>query len=274
LFSDSHCEVKGLTFEDLQRFENVREITGYLAFEGMPTNGKDLCAFRNLRRIRGKVLKDNMFSLMVYTVSPSLRELCFNSLERIDKGDVYIHSNKYLCTSKIKRALLRMLKDSKEQRVIHDKNGKKCNMSDPCHSSCDDSKGCWGPNPTQCIKCLHYSDSTNEDGLYTKAWITDTLPGYNVTTCVKQCDTSKGVFAHEESKECRPCHEECYATCDGPAASDCTSIPDKETGELRLCKNFRLVNNDTCVDACPDSYYKEDKTCLACSSNCVGLSFM
>ena len=43
---------------------------------------------RNLRRIRGKVLKGGQFSLMVYTKSESLRELCFNSLERIDQGSV------------------------------------------------------------------------------------------------------------------------------------------------------------------------------------------
>ena len=68
--------------------------------------------------------------------------------------------------------------------------------TDPCDKHCDESKGCWGPSSTQCVECRDYSDNTDENGSYTEAWITDDngdiWPGYNVTTCVQECNASKG----------------------------------------------------------------------------------
>ena len=44
VFRDAFCAVNPTAFEELDRFQNVREITGYLDIEEWP--GTDLCIFK------------------------------------------------------------------------------------------------------------------------------------------------------------------------------------------------------------------------------------
>lgn len=71
-----------------------------------------------------------------------------------------------------------------------------CLLTAPCSSNCDSSYGCWGSLSEQCGRCRNYTDLTNANGKVVPEWIVDdngnTYPGNNVSTCVEECDFSKG----------------------------------------------------------------------------------
>nr|XP_018671332.1 epidermal growth factor receptor isoform X4 [Ciona intestinalis] len=293
---DSYCSIGKLNnLEMLSVFENVKEITGYLAFDEWRMH--DLCLFKNLKKIRGKELKSELYSLYVYTNDKSLRELCLNSLENIYDGGVFLSNEVKLCFTNtinwpglfnqghnyvannkppsscggvlvVRNPRLghtdtitweNIFSDSGNQNTMILRNQKEV----PCHTMCDQSQGCWGRDATNCVRCQYYTDYTDVNGQLTPAWVTDqttglAVPGYNTTTCVEQCNQEKGVYASSDMR-CLPCDSECLSTCNGPTSYNCTSG----------CQNFKL--NSQCVPSCPLNYYIGlNKTCSACSPNCVG----
>nr|CAB3241376.1 EGFR1 epidermal growth factor receptor precursor [Phallusia mammillata] len=254
LNGDSYCNVSKVSYEKIfDVFQNVEEITGYLTVEFWEWG--DLCVFKNLKRIRGKQLKGQRFALTVYTDQPQLKQLCFNSLEQIDNGDVTFNHNRRLCLLDTVHWSDIFLHSSQDFNHV----GKMRCKNVACHKTCVD--GCWGPAATQCRKCLDYTDKTDASGQFTPKFVPDPqtghdMPGYNVTTCVKECNISKGVYPSTD-KQCIPCHEECLKTCHGKSEYNCTK-----------CKNYNL--DGKCVSQCPITHFTgPNKTCIACSGSCI-----
>ncbi|XP_076823568.1 epidermal growth factor receptor-like isoform X3 [Clavelina lepadiformis] len=255
--SDVYCEYPALgDLRKLEVFENVREITGYLNVEDWKLN--DLSIFKNLRRIHGKELKDQQYSLTVYTSSTTLRELSLNSLERIDNGAVNVQQNPLLCYSNT-ITWDQITNTTASNDVSHNRASDQCV---PCDNQCDPASGCWGKEATECVRCNRYTDLTDKNGQVVPEWVEDSdgnvYPGNNVTTCVGVCDYTKGVYATSE-RTCLPCHDECEKQCTGPGSFNCTR-----------CKNFDF--DGECVSKCPETTYSDlvsNNTCRLCSANCM-----
>ena len=66
----------------------------------------------------------------------------------------------------------------------------------PCNTNCNVTMGCWGEGSDQCVQCEYFTDLTNAQGNYAPEFVADAngniYPGNNITTCVRQCDASKG----------------------------------------------------------------------------------
>lgn len=260
---DLHCAVPGMSEKMLDVFENVEEITGYLSIESWPR--RDLCVFKNLRRIRGLQKRNRRYSLVVMTSDRNLEEMCLNSLEEISSGGVAIAYNSGLCHAE--QVKWDAIFTSPEQATSFRNNAGKQTCT-RCHETCNEQYGCWGPGSDQCVSCKNYTDYTNSSGQFASKWIVDSVtgepvPGHNVTTCVSECDHLKGVYATEDFK-CYPCDEQCDSTCSGPGPANCTSL---QRSSHHGCKNF--YHNGACVKRCPDTHTPDgENKCVSCSAIC------
>jgi len=273
--NDSHCTRSAIRKEQLSVFENVREITGSLAIESWGKNLEDFCVFRNLEKIGGRHLSHDEYALIIALKSTeaNVKTLCFDSLKELTNGNVYLQCNAYIDFLHSVDWTTLWTNNSKQSLKISKQECKK--SLSPCNEQCDN--GCWGWKAFQCRNCKKFTDYTDENGLRTnlpKIVGGFKIPGIDNTTCVETCNFTKGVYADEtkkDEKRCLPCHEQCYKTCIGPTASNCTDLLSKR------CKHF-LIDSNRCVPKCPTNYFKkvkgpkEDSLCIACSKSCLSFS--
>ncbi|XP_066908018.1 furin-like protease 2 [Halyomorpha halys] len=104
-----------------------------------------------------------------------------------------------------------------------------------CHEECDKT-GCYGPQNTQCISCLHFKLNKR---------------------CVAECP--EGYY--RTSKECLECNKDCLS-CTGPGRDSCLTC---------ASHLFYVTDLALCIMACPHTYYQdtENRKCLSCSENCA-----
>ena len=114
-----------------------------------------------------------------------------------------------------------------------------------CSDLCDPNLGCTGPAPSQCNGCQFFLSVVNQ-------------------TCVEDCAEEE--YYINQTKECRPCHQQCSGGCRGPTEQDCTSC-----SELTVVINQRTVSTSECRSTCPGLFYEDmsTKRCFSCDSNCL-----
>ncbi|EJX5484251.1 thiol-activated cytolysin family protein [Listeria monocytogenes] len=81
--------------EQLQVFETLEEITGYLYISAWPDSLPDLSVFQNLQVIRGRILHNGAYSLTLQGLGISW--LGLRSLRELGSGLALIHHNTHLC---------------------------------------------------------------------------------------------------------------------------------------------------------------------------------
>jgi len=254
---------------DLSFLQWIREVTGYVL---VAMNEFSTLPLPNLRVVRGTQVYDGKFAIFVmlnYNTNSShaLRQLRFTQLTEILSGGVYIEKNDKLCHMDTIdwRDIVR---DRGAEIVVKD-NGRSC---PPCHEAC---KGrCWGPRPEDC----------------------QTL---TKTICAPQCN---GHCFGPNPNQC--CHDECAGGCSGPQDTDCFAcrlfndsgacvrqcpqplVYNKLTFQLEpnphtkyqyggvcvaSCPHNFVVDQTSCVRACPPDKMEVDKNGLKMCEPCGGL---
>lgn len=103
----------------------------------------------------------------------------------------------------------------------------------PCHSECDETDGCLGPDSDMCITCNN------------KEFEGDCIP------------TCQGASYDDESVQCKPCHKNCN-TCTGPGNHHCID-----------CKH--MFDGPACVTSCSNVHsYVRNQRCEECDPACEG----
>uniref|UniRef100_A0A8U7NUC8 receptor protein-tyrosine kinase n=1 Tax=Corvus moneduloides TaxID=1196302 RepID=A0A8U7NUC8_CORMO len=255
--------------QDLSFLQTIREVTGYIliamnVFAALP--------LRSLRVIRGTQFYEERFALFVLlnynpNATHALRQLGLSQLTEILAGGVYIEKNAQLCH--VDTVEWRdIMRDTRLEPIVRD-NGKGC---PPCHESCGGH--CWGPGPEDCQKLTK-------------------------TICAPQCN---GRCFGRAPNEC--CHEECAGGCTGPLRTHCFAcrhfndsgacvplcpqplIYNKLTFQLepnpdtkyqyggvcvRECPHNFVVDQSSCVRACPNDKMEVEKNGLKICEPCAGL---
>ncbi|KAM8945846.1 receptor tyrosine-protein kinase erbB-2 [Pelodytes ibericus] len=246
--SDSPDSV--LTLESLQVFSTLEEITGFLYIESWPEEANSLSVFENLRVVRGRMLQNGTYSMVLRNLNIS--SVGLRSLMEISSGLVLIEANSNLCFlesipwSRIfrnPRQVLLETANKPQQACAAD--------GQVCYHLCADGE-CWGPESSQCVQCMAFLRGTD---------------------CVESCNVLEGEQReHINGKHCISCHPQCLPvngneTCFGPTAEQCTA-----------CAHFN--DSETCVDRCPsgvkgDSFVPiwkfpdKDGFCQLCPVNCT-----
>ncbi|XP_018419100.1 PREDICTED: receptor tyrosine-protein kinase erbB-2 [Nanorana parkeri] len=247
--ADPTQNITPLTPEDLEVFQTLEEITGYIYIDSWPEEMSNLSVFENLRVIRGRLLHNGAYSLVVRNLSIS--SLGLRSLKEVSSGLVLLEANANLCyldsvqwTKIFKNPRQGILKTTNKPQNECEKEGH------VCFQLCANAE-CWGFGPSQCVQC---------SGL---------LRGKN---CVESCNVEEGEPREVvDVVQCIPCHPECMPqngsqTCFGPNAEQCVA-----------CAHYR--DGTTCVNSCPSGkkmdsfvpiwkYADKDGECQLCPVNC------
>ncbi|XP_077644838.1 receptor tyrosine-protein kinase erbB-3 [Lonchura striata] len=255
--------------QDLSFLQTIREVTGYIL---IAMNVFSALPLQNLRVIRGTQFYEERFALFVLlnynpNTTHALRQLGLNQLTEILAGGVYIEKNAQLCH--VDTVEWRdIMRDPRLEPLVRD-NGRGCA---PCHESCGGH--CWGPGPDDCQKLTK-------------------------TICAPQCN---GRCFGRAPNEC--CHEECAGGCTGPLRTHCFAcrhfndsgscvplcpqplIYNKLTFQLepnpdtkyqyggvcvRQCPHNFVVDQSSCVRACPNDKMEVEKNGLKICEPCAGL---
>ncbi|TKC52711.1 hypothetical protein EI555_004571 [Monodon monoceros] len=254
---------------DLSFLQWIREVTGYVL---VAMNEFSALPLPNLRVVRGTQVYDGKFAIFVmlnYNTNSShaLRQLRFTQLTEILSGGVYIEKNDKLCH--MDTVDWRDIVRDRDAEIVVKDNGRTC---PPCHEVC---KGrCWGPGPEDC----------------------QTL---TKTICAPQCN---GHCFGPNPNQC--CHDECAGGCSGPQDTDCFAcrlfndsgacvrqcpqplVYNKLTFQLEpnphtkyqyggvcvaSCPHNFVVDQTSCVRACPPDKMEVDKNGLKICEPCGGL---
>ncbi|XP_054851220.1 receptor tyrosine-protein kinase erbB-2 [Eublepharis macularius] len=237
--------------EQLQAFEKLKDLTGFLYIESWPETLPDLSPFQNLQVIRGRALYNGAYSLTLQNLSIS--SLGLRSLHEISSGMVLIHHNPHLCF--IQNVPWEVIFRNPRQMLFHNDNkpAEQCELhGQVCFSLCSQGH-CWGPAATQCVSCSGF------------------LRGEE---CVESCRVLDGdVREHVNGTQCLPCHPECLPqngteTCYGLEAQQCVA-----------CAHYK--DGLSCVERCPSGvkvdasfvpiwkYPDEEGICQFCPINCT-----
>uniref|UniRef100_A0A8C1MXT9 Receptor protein-tyrosine kinase n=1 Tax=Cyprinus carpio TaxID=7962 RepID=A0A8C1MXT9_CYPCA len=225
---DQHTKTPGLDPAKLNIFKTVKEITGYLVIQQWPKDMPSLSAFENLEVIRGRTKKQGAFSFAV--TQTQITHFGLRSLREISDGDVVIYQNKHLCYTSHEH-WKRLFKSNQQiAKMIGN-----ADANSTCDEMCTDD-GCWGPGPTMCFTCKHYTRKKHcvascnllvmslngpdkctvcanyQDGPHCVTRCPQGIPGEKDVLIWKYADTMR---------VCQPCHENCTQGCTGPDLKDC-----------------------------------------------------
>ncbi|CAI9619334.1 unnamed protein product, partial [Staurois parvus] len=93
--ADPTQNITPLSLEDLEVFQTLEEITGYIYIDSWPEELANLSVFESLHVIRGRLLHNGAYSLVVRNLSIS--SLGLRSLKEISSGLVLLEANPNLC---------------------------------------------------------------------------------------------------------------------------------------------------------------------------------
>ncbi|XP_048019191.1 epidermal growth factor receptor [Megalobrama amblycephala] len=247
---DQHTKTPVLDPVKLNVFRTVKEITGYLVIQQWPESMSSLSAFENLEVIRGRTKQQGAFSFAV--TQTKITHLGLRSLREISDGDVVIGHNQHLCYTSRDHWKRLFKSEHQSVRVSANANAATCaNRNSTCDEMCT-TDGCWGPGPTMCFVCKHYSRKKH---------------------CVASCNLLAGEpREYEVNKTCVECDPECLLmndtqTCTGPGPDKCAA-----------CANYK--DGPHCVPRCPQGvpgekdiliwkYADVMRVCQPCHENCT-----
>ena len=224
LTEDSFDPTSPITPAYLEVFDQLTMIDDYLVIQGFPSIYGEVFSFLSqLTIIKGESLFMDQYAL--YIKNNSFREIDLRSLETITQGSILIENNPELCYLPTMTGF-QNLRSGIQVTIV----GQETNC--PCHSSCEQSQGCWGPSNTQCILCAVVE-------------VND--------TCVDNCESQPNTYIDVSSRTCAECDSQC---------DNCTVTASN-------CTQCRNVNFDgQCRAECPITHYNDNGECLACNSNC------
>ncbi|XP_076823388.1 uncharacterized protein LOC143469537 [Clavelina lepadiformis] len=242
-----------LTSYDLLALENITVIKGHLRIEGWPTYQPSFSLFKNLRKIEGETLYNDVIALYVDlngTYPQGLNwNLGFKSLQSIERGNVFIGYLYGLCYDRlvIWNSVLRspIQSDGYNNGVLLQNNATAYAPCDPgrdrCADECTDD-GCWDSDSSGCLDCVNKVFNGG---------------------CVSSCPRGTSIYDAPDSatsRVCFSCDRQCYSTCRGPGPTNCDS-----------CRNFKL--NGACVEDCPLEMYRplyvDSGDCETCHPECI-----
>ena len=224
LTEDSFDPTSPITPVYLEVFDQLTEINDYLVIQGFPSfYGEVFSSLSQLTIIKGESLFMDQYAL--YIKNNSFREIDLRSLDTITQGSILIENNPELCYLPNVTGFQSLR--SGIQVTIQGQD-----TSCPCHNSCEQSQGCWGPFNTQCISCVVVE-------------VND--------TCVDTCESQPNTYIDVPSRTCAECDSQCI---------NCTGTPSNCT----QCRNVSFEGQ--CRAVCPITHYKDNGQCLACNSNC------
>ncbi|KAK2102023.1 Receptor tyrosine-protein kinase erbB-3 [Saguinus oedipus] len=232
---------------DLSFLQWIREVTGYVL---VAMNEFSILPLSNLRVVRGTQVYDGKFAIFVmlnYNTNSShaLRQLRLTQLTEILSGGVYIEKNDKLCH--LDTIDWRDIVRDRDAEIVVKDNGRnltkticapQCNghcfgpnPNQCCHDEC--AGGCSGPQDTDCFACRHFNDS-----------------GACVPRCPQPLVYNKLTFQLEPNPHTKYQYGGvCVASCP---------------------HNF-VVDQTSCVRACPPDKMEVDKNGLKICEPCGGL---
>uniref|UniRef100_A0A8C8SKU6 Receptor protein-tyrosine kinase n=1 Tax=Pelusios castaneus TaxID=367368 RepID=A0A8C8SKU6_9SAUR len=237
--------------QNLSFLQTIREVTGYVL---VAMNAFTYLPLQNLRVIRGTQFYEEKYALLILlnyhtNTTHALRQVGLNHLTEILAGGVYIGKNEQLCH--VDTIEWRDIMWDQRFNLEVGNNSRKCA---PCHKSCHGR--CWGPKPGDCQKLTK-------------------------TICAPQCNGR--CFGHSPS-EC--CHDECAGGCTGPRQTDCFAcrhfndsgacvplcpqplIYNKLTFQLEPNPDTKYQYGGICVTSCPHNFVVDQSSCVrACPSD-------
>ncbi|KAL1006430.1 hypothetical protein UPYG_G00072270 [Umbra pygmaea] len=250
LIGDNYTSTPKMDPKKLDYFKTVKEISGFLLIQAWPEHLDSLSPFENLEIIRGRTKRSVQISFAVLNL-PHLKYLGLRSLREISDGNTVVKNNRQLCyTDKVNwRSLFRL--DKQTSKFSNNGDISTCAQ---LYSTCDEmctGEGCWGPGPSMCFSCLHYSRRGR---------------------CVGACHLLDGVpREYAFNNTCLECDQECMVqngtrSCLGPGTDRCVE-----------CANFK--DGPHCVNQCPHGilgnenrliwkYADKKRECQLCHDNC------
>ncbi|RMB90365.1 hypothetical protein DUI87_33251 [Hirundo rustica rustica] len=233
--------------QDLSFLQTIREVTGYIL---IAMNVFTALPLQNLRVIRGTQFYEDRFALFVLlnynpNTTHALRQLGLNQLTEILAGGVYIEKNAQLCH--VDTVEWRdIMRDTRMEPLVRD-NGQgltkticapQCNgrcfgraPNECCHEEC--AGGCTGPLRTHCFACRHFNDS-----------------GSCVPLCPQPLIYNKLTFQLEPNPDTK---YQYGGVC------------------VRECPHNFVVDQSSCVRACPNDKMEVEKNGLKICEPCAGL---
>uniref|UniRef100_A0A9J7Z941 receptor protein-tyrosine kinase n=1 Tax=Cyprinus carpio carpio TaxID=630221 RepID=A0A9J7Z941_CYPCA len=253
-------DVLSINASNIDSFENCTKISGgvailtttfnggplapqcYLVIQQWPKDMPSLSAFENLEVIRGRTKN---FAV----TQTQITHFGLRSLREISDGDVVIYQNKHLCYTS--HEMPKWDHKNKVLPISFVLISFTANQNSTCDEMCTDD-GCWGPGPTMCFTCKHYTRKKH---------------------CVASCNLLAGEpREYEVNKTCVECDPECLLmngslTCTGPGPDKCT-----------VCANYQ--DGPHCVTRCPQGipgekdvliwkYADTMRVCQPCHENCT-----
>ncbi|XP_010897658.3 melanoma receptor tyrosine-protein kinase [Esox lucius] len=251
LNGDNYTSTPKMDPNKLEYFKTVKEISGFLLIQAWPKHLNSLSPFENLEIIRGRTKQFGQVSFAVLKVD-HLKYLGLRSLREISDGNVVVKNNRQLCYTNEDhwKGLFRMEKQT--SKIGNNANISTCaQMNSTCDEMCT-AKGCWGPGPTMCFSCQHYSREGR---------------------CVGACQILEGVpREYVVNNTCMGCDQECMVkngtqSCFGPGPDKCLA-----------CAHFK--DGPNCVSRCPHGvpgdgdrqiwkFPDRKRECQLCHENCT-----
>ncbi|XP_056155115.1 melanoma receptor tyrosine-protein kinase-like isoform X2 [Lampris incognitus] len=241
---DRFYNIPPLDLVKLEYFKTVKEITGFLLIHSWPDNLDSLSVFENLQIIRGRTTHSGHSLVVVKALQ--LKWLGLRSLREVSAGKVLIKNNPQLCYARSDQwtQLFRFagqISDNANPAVCEQRNL-------TCDAECTD-QGCWGPGPSMCFVCRHFSRRGR---------------------CVALCNLLQGEALVNSS--CVECHPECLLkngsqTCRGQGPDQCMACARFKDGPhcVPRCPNGMLGDGGTLIWKYPD----RNGQCQPCHRNCT-----
>ncbi|XP_053311605.1 receptor tyrosine-protein kinase erbB-3 isoform X2 [Spea bombifrons] len=237
--------------QDLSFLKSIHEVTGYVL---IALNIFTYLPLENLRVIRGKHLFENKYALYLLLNNQvngplGIHTLGFHQLTEIVEGSIHITENIHLCF--IETIDWEDILPNPNYDIEKKDNNETC---PPCHHSCDGK--CWGPGKEDCQKLTK-------------------------TICAQQCN---GRCYGRKPSEC--CHDECAGGCTGSSNRQCVAcrhfnndgacvphcprllIYNHLSNRLEQNPDVRYQYGGTCVKNCPRNFVIDQSSCVrACPNN-------
>ncbi|XP_059183124.1 melanoma receptor tyrosine-protein kinase-like [Centropristis striata] len=247
---DPHDKIPPMDLAKLEYFRTVKEITGFLLIQSWPENLTSLSVFENLEIIRGRTTRAH-HSLAVVKAQ-HLLWLGLRSLKEVSAGRVMMKDNPQLCYTRASQ-WSRLFRSSGQTAVM--RNNAAPDVCEQQNRTCDlecTEEGCWGPGPTMCVSCRHFSRRGR---------------------CVELCNLLQGEPREVEvNSSCVECHSECLLqngtpTCSGPGPDQCSQCAHAKDGPhcVDRCPHGVLGDGDTPIWKFPD----RTGQCQSCHPNCT-----
>ncbi|CAI4223107.1 unnamed protein product [Auanema sp. JU1783] len=249
---------RSMMAKPLTIFDHIEEVKGYILIYNVDLS---ILSFKNLKIIWGDELLDENTRDGALTISNNhnLKEVLMPNLRTVEKGNIHIENNTFLCYLRDK-VLWDEILNYEDSRLIARPNGfRQCDHTKlasniKCSPACEKDH-CWSRDASQCQKLYR-------------------------TICPEKCHLSKQCYRVRDTDDYDCCHATCAGGCTGPTAQDCLACKENSYNGVCVSKCPELMVYDRrtatripnpngtylydryCVDKCPDHLLIDGETCV------------